>query len=115
MTKEKKSISTEKAFDIADVADSLNLTKTELTKGKSLCSFWKTKYDKIFITDYNFKWSEFDKLKEANLLKDRGNVTMFYTNKGVFVDKIISALILKDTDFMLKLIDDFYNECSLKS
>ena len=98
---------------IADVSGSLFLTKTDITTGVSFvvgCSFWETKYDKIYLTDYNLCWDEFSGgLEKANLLKDKGIVTLFYKNKGVFIYEKISECMLNDNDFMLKKIDIFYS------
>ena len=94
------------------VSGSLFLTKTDISTGVSFavdCSFWETKYDKIYLTDYNLYWDEFcGGLEKANLLKDKGIVTLFYRNKGVFLYEKISARLLTNTDFMLKEIHNFY-------
>lgn len=98
---------------IADVSDSLSLTKTDISIGVSFdvgCSFWKTKYDNIYLTDYNLHWDEFSGgIEKANLLKDKGIVTLFYKNKGIFMYEKISLSLLNDTEIMLKEIDSFYS------
>jgi len=97
-------------LSIADVSGSLSLTKTDITHGISFtanCFFWETKYEKIYLTDYNLDWSV-ENLEEPNLLKDKGDVTLFYKNKGVFIYDKISACVLGETDIMLRIIDNFY-------
>jgi hypothetical protein len=108
-------------MNISDVSKNLFLTETDLSVDISFaagCKFWKTKYENIYITDYNLGWSCFDDddtdfdedLKTANLLKSKDLATIFYNKKGRFIKSYISGLVLQNTDLALKAIDDFYLE-----
>ncbi len=114
MKTKKQELNQSPCLSIADVSIQLSLTKTNISTGVSFladCGFWATKYDDIFITDYNLRESGFSQtIGEANLLKSKGLISIFCAKKGFYMGENISATMLNDTDLMLNYIDAFYKK-----
>jgi len=96
---------------IQQFSESLSLTKTDITTVASIvsdCSFWQTKYENIYITDYDLLWDESIRNGDkVNILKDKGIVIIFYRKQGLFLYEKISAELLSDTEIMSEIIDEF--------
>ena len=96
-----------KAFAIQNVSKCYGFKKTELHEGISFllnCSFYKTKYDDIYITDYDFR--NLDDLEKKDLSM------LFYRKHGVMNTQMISNELLKDETAFNYALDSFRNECS---
>lgn len=108
------SISYKKPFAISKNANRLGLKKTEKRMGVSFsleCAFYETKYENIYITDY-------DTAKDEDLEK-RGLVMLYHREHNIVnqtsiikVNKLIitSELLDNDTEFN-NILDNFKNEC----
>jgi hypothetical protein len=96
---------------IEQFSESISLTKTDITTVASIasdCSFWKTKHENIYITDYDILWNECIRYEDkVNILKDKGIVIIFYRKQGLFLYEKISAELLSDKQLMLEIIDEF--------
>ena len=68
------------------------------------CNFWKTKYDNIYITNYN--------INDDTNLKEKDLSMLFYKKKGEMNTQIISNETLKDKTLFKHALDGFKNECS---
>ena len=96
-----------KAFAIHIVSKRYGFEKTELHEGMSFvlgCSFYKTKYDDIYITDYDFR--------NADDLEKRDLSVLFYRKRGVMNTQMISNELLRDETAFNYALDSFKNECS---
>ena len=95
-----------KAFSIHNVSKLYGFEKTEFYEGMSFvldCSFYKTKYDNIYITDYDYKNQDDLEKKDLSML--------FYRKAGVMNKKMISNELLKDETAFNYALDSFKNEC----
>jgi len=96
-----------KAFAIQNVSKRYGFEKTEFHEGMSFvldCSFYKTKYNDIYITDYDFKNADDLEKKDLSML--------FYKKHGVMNTQMISNELLKDETAFNYALDSFKNECS---
>lgn len=96
-----------KAFAIRIVSKRYGFEKTELYEGMSFvmdCSCYKTKYENIYITDYDFR--------NADDLEKRDLSMLFYRKRGVMNTQIISNELLRDETAFNYALDSFKNECS---
>ena len=96
-----------KAFAIHNVSKRYGFEKTEFHEGMSFvlhCSFYKTKYNDIYITDYDFRNADDLEKKDLSML--------FYRKRGVMNTQIISNELLKDETAFNYTLDRFKNECS---
>ena len=87
--------------------EKLGLKKTDITVDASFIrstGFWETKYENVFITDYNVMGD----INCTNTLEAYGIVTIFREmNKKLWHQKF-SFDIMNDIEFMNKFIDEFY-------
>lgn len=96
-----------KAFAIHIVSKRYGFEKKELHEGMSFllgCSFYKTKYENIYITDYDFR--------NADDLEKRDLSMLFYQKCDIMNTQIISNELLKDETAFNYALDSFKNECS---
>ena len=96
-----------KGFAIQNVSKRYGFEKTEIHEGMSFllnCSFYKTKYDDIYITDYDFRKADDLEKKDLSML--------FYRKRGVMNTQIISNELLKDEIAFNYALDSFKKECS---
>ena len=97
-----------KVFAIHIVSKRYGFEKIELHEGMSFvldCSFYKTKYDNIYITDYDFR--------NADDLEKRDLSMLFYRKRGVMNTQTISNELLKDETAFNYALDNFKNKCSI--
>jgi hypothetical protein len=95
-----------KTFTIHNFSKHYGFEKTEIHEGMSFvldCSFYKTKYDDIYITDYDFR-------NEDDLEKNDLSM-LFYKKRGVMNTQMISNELLKDKTAFNYALDSFRNEC----
>ena len=95
-----------KAFAIENVSKRYGFKKTELHEVISFilnCSFYKTKYDDIYITDYDFTNDDDLEKKDLSML--------FYRKNGVMNTQIISNGLLKDETAFNYVLYSFKEEC----
>lgn len=96
-----------KAFAIQIVSKRYGFEKTELHEGISFvldCSFYKTKYENIYITDYDFR--------NTDDLEKRDLSMLFYKKLGVMNTQMISNELLKDETAFNYALYIFKNECN---
>lgn len=96
-----------KSYTIQIVSKRYGFEKTELHERMSFvldCSFYKTKYDNIYITDYDFR--------NDDDLEKRDLSMLFYRNPGVMNTQMISNELLKDETAFNYALDSFKKECS---
>ncbi|AGO47357.1 hypothetical protein Phi19:1_gp067 [Cellulophaga phage phi19:1] len=98
-----------KSFVIKNVSKRYGFEKTELSEGISFvlnCSFYKTKYDNIYITDYDFR--NYDDLEKKDLSM------LLYRCSGVVNAQVISNTLLIDENAFNFVLDNFMYESSNK-
>lgn len=91
----------------------LELTLTDMHINASFvvdCHFWETKYKGVYITDYNLDWTDKQTLEEANLLKDKGLLTLFRSGRNGKSERFSGTMLTDvDLDIMKKEISVFAN------
>lgn len=96
-----------KTFAIRNVSKRYGFERTELHEGMSFvldCSLYKTKYENIYITDYDFRNADDLEKKDLSML--------FYKKRGVINTQMISNELLKDETAFNYALDSFKTECS---
>ena len=96
----------QKTFTLKTIARIYSLKETLIYEGSSFalnCSFYITKYDHIYITDYDFN--------NSDDLEKRGLSMLFYRNHVFFNSKTITDEILKDKKIFKCVLDQFKKDC----
>jgi hypothetical protein len=95
-----------KPYAIQKNSDVYGLKKTDKSVETSAlldCSFWLTKYEDIYVTDYDFNTNE--DLEEKGIL-------MLYFMKGNFrAYQKFSIVLLENQEQFNQFLELFYNEC----
>jgi len=96
-----------KRFAIKIASKHYGFKKTEFHDRMSFvlnCSFWQTKYENIYITDYDFI--------NSDDLEKKGQSMLFYRKKGVMKYQIIINDILNNETLFNYALDRFKNDCN---
>jgi len=89
---------------IGDNLEALELTETDKKMGSSThygCEFWQTRYDQVFLTNYNI----FNSKRRLNYLKRENLLLLFCAKSRRF--KTISGQTIYKVEYMKDLIDKF--------
>lgn len=98
------------------IIKNLGLKETKIAQGISFivdCKFWETNHPCIYITDYNlewddeYHWTDESHFNEANLLKSKGFVTIFYKDKRVFFKLVVDKETMTNKISAIKFVDRF--------
>jgi len=87
----------------------LNFVKSKKNISASFalkCSFWETKYNGLFITDYD--------INNNRSLLDSDLLCLFFRYNGIHASQVFSSCLIEDEKLLFQVIEDLYKSISVK-